>query len=91
MVIYIENSLSEISKRSGFGEEAYENVDFQAKVKKVYEENLMENDWFKVDGMRSIDSIAEEIYQEVVKLLEGKFGLNSEEMECPELKSLFVD
>ena len=91
MVIYIENSLEEISKRSGFGEEAYENLDFQGKVKRVYEEELMREEWLKINGIRDIDCIAKNILEEVSKFLKKNFDINNKELISPKIKSLFID
>ena len=91
MVIYIQNTLECIAQRKGFGDEAYENMDFQGKVKKVYEEQLLGEDWWTVDGMREVDVIAEEIFQGVRNMLRDKFGVDGNEVKVQELGKLFID
>ena len=91
MVIYMDNSLEDIAKRSGFGEEAYENTPFQAKVKKVYEEQLITENWWRVNGMRDIEEIAEEILGGVSTMLHERFGVDNPDCVCPPIKKLFID
>jgi dTMP kinase len=69
--------MHKLSQRGGYGEERYEKLDFQKKVKRIYEEFLVENNWIQFDAEKSI----EEIHKEIVE----KFSEKSKEV-MPELK-----
>ena len=43
--------------RGGAGEERYERVDFQKKVKTIFEDKLADSTWKTVDGTLGMDAI----------------------------------
>jgi len=44
LIVYLDISIDKATKRSEFGEERYENSEFQQKVSKKYQE-LISDDW----------------------------------------------
>jgi len=69
IVIYLNLSTNEASKRGGFGHERYEKVEFQEKVKHQFE-NLVEKDWVIIDASRNEDDISQEIRDLILKIWE---------------------
>jgi thymidylate kinase len=45
VVIYLSLTVEEAAKRGQYGEERYERVDFQKKVKEIFEKKLSNNKW----------------------------------------------
>ena len=43
--------------RGGAGEERYEKVDFQKKVKTIFEDKLSDSTWKSIDGTLGLDAI----------------------------------
>ena len=80
IIIYLKSDdLEKISKREDFGDEIYENVIFQQKVKEVYENKLVDDTWNVVDALRSIEVVGEEIEEIVLKRVsEDKRGVIGE-------------
>jgi dTMP kinase len=71
LVFYFKiDNLEEITKRKEYGEEVYENIDFQNKVKQVYEKELLEDSWVIVDALQSIEKVSEFINTTVDENLE---------------------
>lgn len=68
IVIYLNLSTSEASKRGGFGKERYENVEFQEKVRLQFD-LLMEKDWNIVDASKSQEDISAEVKRLVMDKL----------------------
>ncbi|KXJ15035.1 thymidylate kinase [Exaiptasia diaphana] len=60
LTVYLDISTEKASKRSEFGEERYENSEFQEKVSKKYQE-LITKDWKVIDATQSIEKIHQEI------------------------------
>ena len=69
----------EAQLRPGFGEEIYEKLEFQEKVKKAYTElididdnnnNNNNNKWIFVDANREIETINDEIYNKTKIIIE---------------------
>ena len=61
LVCFLDVSAEEARKREGFGEEAYEKEEFQAKVRKNYEQ-LMDDNWKHVNtDNKSVDDVYEEV------------------------------
>lgn len=76
LVIYLKSEdLDQIFKREDFGEEIYENVAFQKKVKAVYEGVLVQKEWVCVEACRDRGEVAREVERVVVeRVLEEKRG-----------------
>lgn len=69
VVIYIDASLQKINSRKNYGNEKYENNNFQSKVKSVFDNSLYDQDYWKtIDGDKSIENISKEIYNHISKL-----------------------
>ena len=47
--------------RGGAGEERYERVDFQKKVKMIFEDKLADSTWKSIDGTLDMDSIQDSL------------------------------
>ena len=46
VIVYLKfKDLDGLKNRDGYGEEIYEKIEFQQKVKNVYEESLVTEDW----------------------------------------------
>ncbi|XP_031554764.1 thymidylate kinase-like isoform X2 [Actinia tenebrosa] len=69
LVIYLDVSSIKTSERSDYGQERYENNDFQNKVSARYLE-LKASDWKVIDASKSIEEIHEDIKQAVLKVQE---------------------
>ena len=84
LVIFLDVKPEETAKRSGFGEEIYEKLEFQ---KKVYSNfmSLKEENWVLVNANRDVGAISAEIEQILDDLIEAK----SQEDGSP-LKQLWV-
>lgn len=68
LVCFLDVSPEEAAKRGGFGTERYERSDFQAEVRKVYDQ-LMDDTWktFCTDG-KSLDEVFAEVEASVSAL-----------------------
>jgi dTMP kinase len=54
VVYYLKvNDIKELESRGGYGEERYERVEFQEKVKKIYEDHLISKDWIEINAVQS--------------------------------------
>lgn len=60
MVIYLKLSVEEASKRGNYGEERYENKEFQTNVANVFE-TLRERNWRMIDAQRPPEEISDHI------------------------------
>lgn len=62
IVILLTLGQKEMVLRPGFGNERYENVDFQKNVAKFYEQLCDETDnWVKIDAACTIDEVQKQI------------------------------
>eukprot|EP01112_Ceratiomyxa_fruticulosa_P012276 TRINITY_DN3390_c0_g1_i1.p1 TRINITY_DN3390_c0_g1~~TRINITY_DN3390_c0_g1_i1.p1 ORF type:complete len:234 (-),score=38.86 TRINITY_DN3390_c0_g1_i1:174-875(-) len=70
LVLYFNLSVEEAQKRGDFGNERYEKLDFQIKVKQIYEEHLMNYGykaisknlgWKTVDAAKPIEKVETEV------------------------------
>jgi dTMP kinase len=62
-VIYLSMPIEETSKRGNFGEQRYEKVEFQKKVKKIFDEQLCEPSWSILNAQRTIEELETQILQ----------------------------
>lgn len=62
LIVYLDVDPVELSKRSGFGDEVYEKLDFQTKVQKSFREVLKnEDNVIVIDGTKKPEVIHDEI------------------------------
>ena len=69
IVFFLDIDEKKVSERGNFGEEIYEKVEFQAKVKEKYEE-LKEKDWEIINAKNDIEEIHEFIMQKILNYVE---------------------
>ncbi|KAJ1532458.1 hypothetical protein HK096_006680 [Nowakowskiella sp. JEL0078] len=67
VVIFMDVSPEEASKRSGFGEERYEKLEFQKKVYETFKE-LKDSNWKLVDASKDSDEVHKEIFDIYTRL-----------------------
>ena len=60
LVVYLDLSIEEISKRAQFGDERYETVDMQKKVAECFR-TLTEPDWVVLDASKPIAALEVEV------------------------------
>jgi len=70
VVIYLKLSTEEAQKRGQYGEERYEKLEMQNKVKKCYEEKLMDKTWIEIDATKPLEDIHLEIEKIALKIIE---------------------
>jgi len=69
-VIYMTVSGDSAAKRGQFGEERYEKLDFQKKVKNVFHQLEDSDYWQVVDGNGTIDEVHDEVYRIATKAID---------------------
>ncbi|RWS16393.1 thymidylate kinase-like protein [Dinothrombium tinctorium] len=69
LVLYLTASDSVISTRNGFGDEIYESLDFQSKVKAAYE-TLKDDTWKTIVSERNIDDTLVQVLPLVKETIE---------------------
>ncbi|KAJ1508251.1 hypothetical protein HMI54_003359 [Coelomomyces lativittatus] len=70
LVLYLDLSNEERKKRKGYGEERYENDDFQDKVRHIFLNHLVDSSYWKIiPANQSIDSIHLELLNHVMKMI----------------------
>lgn len=58
VVFYLKaNSIKELESRGDYGLERYEKIEFQEKVKRIYEENLFDSEWVSIDAIQPKEEI----------------------------------
>ena len=62
LVIFLKISEKETAKRAEYGDEIYERIEFQCKVKEQYN-RLLESDWQIVDANDTIENVHMKILQ----------------------------
>lgn len=82
IVFYLEISVKDAMLRASFGDERYENLEFQQHVAEVYH-HLKSDDWKVVDALKDTNEIHEEIRSTVLKL--------EENVKYNKLKDLWTD
>ena len=63
LVVYLEWTNGNLASRNGYGEEIYENVQFQNKVKENYNRLKDEDNWRIFDCERGIDEVHSQILE----------------------------
>lgn len=72
LVVYLEWSNANLSARNGYGDEVYENVQFQSKVKANYDKLKDESNWKTFDCEQGVDEVHKQILASVNHVLTGK-------------------
>jgi len=75
VVLYMKLPVEVAMSRGGAGEERYEKVDFQKKVKTIFEEKLADSAWKSIDGTLGMDVIQDtlrDISQKIIVEVEEK-------------------
>lgn len=70
LVMILKLSSEEMIKRSGFGEERYENIEFQNKVDKNYEKFKNDN-FIQVDAAQEISVLTNNLLEKVLKTIDS--------------------
>lgn len=70
LVMILKLSSEEMIKRSGFGEERYENIEFQNKVDKNYEKFKNDN-FIQVDAAQDICVLTNKLLEKVLKTIDS--------------------
>ncbi|XP_025408132.1 LOW QUALITY PROTEIN: thymidylate kinase [Sipha flava] len=70
LVMFLKLPISDIIKRSGFGDERYENIEFQNKVDKNYEKFKTDN-FIEVDAAQDISVLTKNLLEQVVKTIDS--------------------
>lgn len=70
LVMFLKLSTEEMIKRSGFGDERYENVEFQSKVDQNY--NKFKNDNFiQVNAAQDVSILTDYLLEKIVKTIDS--------------------
>lgn len=70
LVMFLKLPISDMVKRSGFGDERYENIEFQNKVDKNYEK--FKNDSFiHIDAAQDISILTNNLLEQVMKTIDS--------------------
>lgn len=59
LVIFLDSSAQVAAQRENYGTERYEKVEFQAKVRSVFLDNLRDDTWKIIDASKSADKVFE--------------------------------
>lgn len=69
LVMFLKLSIEEMTKRSGFGDERYENVEFQNKVDQNYDK--FQNDKFiQVNAAQDVNVLTNSLLEQVLKTID---------------------
>ncbi|EGC36643.1 hypothetical protein DICPUDRAFT_97517 [Dictyostelium purpureum] len=63
IVFYLSMSTEDATKRGDYGGERYEKVEFQMKIKQIYEEKLKRPSWKVINANRTVEEVSNEINQ----------------------------
>jgi dTMP kinase len=61
LIFYLSMNSDDATKRGDFGCERYEKLEFQKKIKSIYEDTLITDEWKFIYANKSIDEISTEI------------------------------
>ncbi|XP_050538188.1 thymidylate kinase [Daktulosphaira vitifoliae] len=78
LVLFLKLSLEEMSKRGGFGNERYENIDFQNEVGKTFDK--LTDDFIQINASKDISTLTNNILEIVLKTIDN--------ISCKPLKEL---
>ena len=66
IVFYLTVAEEALQSREGFGNEIYEKMDIQRRVKLCYDK-MKESNWIEVNGEKNIDDVTEELIENFKK------------------------
>lgn len=72
LVVYLEWSNGNLTNRNGYGDEIYENTQFQNKVKANYDRLKTDSNWRVFDCQDGIDEVHNKILESVNQVLDGE-------------------
>jgi len=81
LIFYIDLTEEEVASRSGFGDEVYERIDFQKKVREAYHQ-LKEDDWHMIPGVATKEKIHSDITQIIDNYLRTFRSQTQKEIEA---------
>ncbi len=76
ITFYIDITASESIKRVVSSDKTYYNESFLDKVREVYLSLVGKYNFIKIDGMRDYDSVKEEVFCSVNKIITGNLGIS---------------
>jgi len=79
LVMFLKISTDEMAKRSGFGDERYENIEFQNKVDQNYEKFKNDN-FIKMDANQDVSVLTNDILKQVLKTIDSVKNQKLEEL-----------
>lgn len=68
IVIFLDAPVESTAEREGFGQERYEKIDFQRRVRNGFLK-MMDDSWITIDASRSIDQVSLEISNKLLPRL----------------------
>uniref|UniRef100_A0A060THF9 Thymidylate kinase n=1 Tax=Blastobotrys adeninivorans TaxID=409370 RepID=A0A060THF9_BLAAD len=78
VTIFLDVSEEVAKQRGGYGEERYEKLEFQRKVRHIFKDQLRRDDWIVISADASVDEVADKIYDAVkdkVDRLDDRLGV----------------
>lgn len=69
LVMFLKLSTQEMVKRAGFGDERYENVEFQNKVDENYDKFKIDN-FVHVDAAKEVSDLTNDLLEQVLKTID---------------------
>lgn len=69
LVMFLKLSTSEIAKRSGFGDERYENIEFQNRVDQNYEKFKIDN-FIQIDATQNVSVLTNNLLEKVLEIID---------------------
>lgn len=69
-LLYLHAPVETAASRGGFGQERYENLDMQTRVKEQFE-LLKENEWILVDANRTVEEVEVDVQRAAEKAVEA--------------------
>jgi len=79
LVMFLKISTEEMAKRSGFGDERYENIEFQTKVDQNYEKFKNDN-FIQMDAGQDASVLTNDLLKQVLKTIDNVKNQKLEEL-----------
>lgn len=79
LVMFLKISAEEMAKRSGFGDERYENIEFQNKVDQNYEKFKNDN-FIKINADQDVSILTNDLLKQVLKTIDNVKDKKLEEL-----------
>ncbi|KAH0785609.1 Thymidylate kinase [Histomonas meleagridis] len=70
LVFFIDSNPELLAKREGYGDERYDKLEFQKKVRDAYLE-LREDNWILIDGNKTLNEVRDEVCHAARSFLEN--------------------